>query len=108
MLELEQDALWVFRDDLGNVSVIATKQRCALFDQGVEGEHHVVGVNRMAIVKARFRAKVEAHPAVVRGLLDLAGHQAVLGEGFVQALGHQGVIDQADVVGRNALVDVRV
>ncbi|MNP28116.1 hypothetical protein D3C76_1210660 [compost metagenome] len=62
----------------------------------------------MAVMEARFGAQVEAHPAVVRGLFDLAGHQAVLGEGFVQALGHQGVVDQADVVGGYALVDERV
>ncbi|MNZ44283.1 hypothetical protein D3C78_619130 [compost metagenome] len=59
-------------------------------------------------MKACLRAQVEAHPAVVRCLFNLAGHQAVLGEGFVQALGHQGVVDQADVIGRDALVDERV
>ncbi|MNP20887.1 hypothetical protein D3C76_1134830 [compost metagenome] len=62
----------------------------------------------MAIVEACFGAQVEAYPAVVRGLFDLAGHQAVLGERLILALAHQGVVDDADVLGRHALVDERV
>ena len=59
-------------------------------------------------MEARFGAQVEAHPAVVRGLFDLAGHQAVFGDGFVQALHGQGVVDQRQVVCRHALADIGV
>ncbi|MNM89464.1 hypothetical protein D3C81_1016960 [compost metagenome] len=108
VLELEQHPLRVFGDHFGDIGVVAAVQRCAVLDQGVEGEHHVFGVHRVAVMKTRFGAQVEAHPAVVRGFFDLAGDQAVLGERFIQALGHQGVVDQANVVGGYALVDERV
>ena len=59
-------------------------------------------------MKARFGAQVETHPTVVRGFFDFAGHQAVFGDGFIQALHGQGVIDQRQVIRRHALADVRV
>jgi hypothetical protein len=48
---------------------------------------------------------METHPAVVRAFFDLLGQQTVDGKGLVQAVGGQGVIDQADVVGGDTLVD---
>ena len=108
VLELEQHLQRVFGDHFGDVGVVLAVQRGAVLDQGVEREHHVVGAHRMAVMEARFGAQVEAHPAVVRGLFDLAGNQAVFGERFILALAHQGVVDNADVLGRHAFVDERV
>ncbi|MCY1450530.1 hypothetical protein D9M71_673450 [compost metagenome] len=59
-------------------------------------------------MKAGFGAQVETHPAVVRRLFDLACDQTVLGERLIQALSHQCVVDQRDVIGRHTLVDERV
>ncbi|MNM21924.1 hypothetical protein D3C81_322920 [compost metagenome] len=56
-------------------------------------------------MEACFGAQVEAHPGVVRGFLDQAGDQAVLGERLVQALLGQGVVDVADIVRRHAFAD---
>ncbi|MOA69475.1 hypothetical protein D3C78_1976860 [compost metagenome] len=55
----------------------------AVFDQGIEGEYHVFGRHRLAVVEARLGVQVEAHVAVVRCLFDLLGEQAVFGEGLV-------------------------
>ncbi|MNC30105.1 hypothetical protein D3C75_783790 [compost metagenome] len=108
VFEPEQYPQRVFGDHFLHVAIVATVERGAAFHQGLEAEHHVVGTHRMAIMEACFGAQVETHPAVVRGLFDLAGHQAVLGERLVLALAHQGVVDAADVLGRHALVDERV
>ncbi|MNR23141.1 hypothetical protein D3C85_1401440 [compost metagenome] len=59
-------------------------------------------------METRFGPQIEAYPVVVRGLFDLAGDQAIFGEGFVQALPGQGVVDQVDIVGRHAFADERV
>ncbi len=79
--------------------------RGTLAHQGFEGEHHILGLYRLAVMEACLRAQVEAHPAVVRSLFYLFRQQAVDGEGFVQAVGGEGVVDQTDIVGCNALVD---
>ncbi|MCY1398960.1 hypothetical protein D9M71_140070 [compost metagenome] len=62
----------------------------------------------VAVVETRLGTQVETDPAVVGGFFDLAGHQPVFGEGFVQALAHEGVVDQADIIGGHTLVDERV
>ncbi|MNZ14100.1 hypothetical protein D3C78_310170 [compost metagenome] len=108
VLEGEQHRQRVFGDHFGDVGIVLAVQRRAVLDQGIEGEHHIFGAHRVAVVEACLGAQVEAHPAVVRGLFDLAGHQTVLGERLVLALAHQGVVDAADVLGRHALVDERV
>ena len=59
-------------------------------------------------MEARFGAQVKTHPAVVRGLFDLAGDQTVFGERFVKAVLGQRVVDLADVFGRYAFADERV
>ncbi len=105
VLEGEQHPQWVFGDHLVDIAVVAAIQRCATFHQGLEAEHHVLGTDRMAVMEACLRAQVVAHPAIVRGFLDLAGDQPVFGEGFVQALPRQGVVDQVGVVGRYAFAD---
>ena len=99
VLEPEQHPQRVFGNHFGDVAVVLAVERGAILDQGIEGEHHILGAHRVAIVEARFGAQVETHPAIVRGFLDLAGDQAVLGERLVLALTHQGVVDDADVFG---------
>ncbi|MNI70423.1 hypothetical protein D3C73_1262360 [compost metagenome] len=62
----------------------------------------------MAVVEARFRAQIEAHPAVVRCFFDLAGDQPVFGERLVQALFGEGVVDQADIIRWHTFADERI
>src|SRR3546814_3533786 len=85
--------------------VCSSDLRGTLAHQGFEGEHHILGLYRLAVMEACLWAQVEAHPAVVRSLFYLFCQQAVDGEGFVQAVGGEGVVDQTDIVGCNALVD---
>ncbi|MNX74409.1 hypothetical protein D3C86_1058460 [compost metagenome] len=108
VLELEQHGQRVFGDHFSHVAVVAAVHRRAVLGQHLEAEHHVLGAYRMAIMEACFGAQVEAHPGVVRGFLDQAGDQAVLGERLVQALLGQGVVDVADIVRRHAFADERV
>ncbi len=108
VLELEQHLERVFGDDFGDVVVIAAEHRCAVLGQGLEAEDHVFGAYRMAVVEPGFGTQVETHPGIVRGFLDFFGEQAVFGEGFVEALLGQGVVDQADVISRHAFADERV
>ncbi|CAH0310888.1 hypothetical protein SRABI112_04879 [Pseudomonas mediterranea] len=108
VLELEQHLERVFGDDFGDVVVIAAEHRRAVLGQGLEAEDHVFGAYRMAVVEPGLGAQVEAHPGIVRGFFDLFGDQAVFGEGFVEALLGQGVVDQADVIGRHAFADERI
>jgi len=108
VLELEQYGERVFGHHLIDVGIVAAIQRRAVLYQGVKAEHHVFGAHRVAVVECRLGAQVETHPAVVRVLFDLAGDQAVFGERLVQSLTHQGVVDQADVIGGHALADERV
>ena len=105
VLELEQHPQRIFGDHFRNVGIVAAVKWGAVLDQHVEGEHHVLGAYWVAVVEAGFRAQVEAHPAVVRGLFDLLCQQAVFAERFVQAGAGQGVVDQVEVVRRDALVD---
>ena len=108
VLELEQHLERVLRDHFRYIGVVAAVERGAAFDQGVEGEHHVFGADRLAIVEASLRAQIETDPAVVRGFFDLPGDQAVFGKGLIEAGAGQGVVDQFDVVCRHPLADERV
>ncbi len=108
MLEFEQHAQRVFDDHLIDVGVVTLVHGRPVLHQCLEAELHVFCTHRVAVMKARFRAQVEAYPAVVRGFLDFTGNQPVLTERFIQACTGQGVVDQADVICRHALVDERV
>ncbi|MNT40037.1 hypothetical protein D3C72_1763290 [compost metagenome] len=71
VLEIEAHALVVLGLHLGHVGVVMAIHGVAVLDQGVEGEHHVRGRYRFAVVEARLGVQVEAYVAVVRRLLDL-------------------------------------
>ncbi len=105
VLEVEANPSRALGHHLLHIGVIAAVVRGALAHQRLEGEHHVIGGYRLAIVEASLRAQVEAHPAVVRAFLDLFRQQAIDSERLVQAVGGQCVVDQADVIGGDALVD---
>src|SRR3546814_18433138 len=70
--------------------VCSSDLRGTLAHQGFEGEHHILGLYRLAVMEACLRAQVEAHPAVVRSLFYLFCQKAVDGEGLVQAVGEIG------------------
>ncbi len=108
MLEVEAHTPLAFRCHFLHIGVVGAVLRGTLAHQGFEGEHHVLGLYRLAVMEACLRAQVEAHPAVVRSLFYLFRQQAIDSEGLVQAVGGEGVVDQADIVSRNALVDERV
>jgi hypothetical protein len=100
--------VWRFHFDPLDVGIVAAVHRCTFFHQGLEGELDVFGGYRRAIVEARLLAKQESYPGVVRRLFDLLGDQSIAAERLVHALHGQGVVDQADIVGRHALADERV
>ena len=108
MGEIEAHAMRTFGHRLFDVRVVVAVHRVALADQGVEGEHHVFGGDRGAVVEAGLGAQVEAHEAVVRRLFDLFRQQAVFGERLVRGMVGQGVVDQPDHAGFVALGNERV
>ncbi len=108
VLEVEAHAKLVLGDHLVDVRIVVAVHRVALAHQRLEGEHHVFGGDRRAIAETGLGAQVEAHVAVVRCLLDLLREQAVFGERLVLRLEGQGVVDQAQRRGRDALADERV
>ncbi|MNO98318.1 hypothetical protein D3C76_900630 [compost metagenome] len=101
--EVEAHAQPVLGDHLVDVRVVVAVHRVALAHQGFEGEHHVLGGHRRAVVEARLRPEVEAHEPVLRVLFDLLRQQAVFGERLVQRVEGQGVVDQVDLRRRVAL-----
>ncbi len=105
VLEIEAHPPRAFRCHFLHIGVVGAVLRGTLAHKGFEGEHHILGLYRLAVMEACLRAQVEAHPAVVRSLFYLFRQQAVDSEGFVQAVGGEGVVDQTDIVGCNALVD---
>ncbi|MCY1394794.1 hypothetical protein D9M71_97200 [compost metagenome] len=108
VLEVEAHAQLVLDHHLVDVRVVVAEHRVAMTHQRLEGEHHVVGGDRRAVVEACLRAQVEAHELVLRVLLDLFRQQAVLGERLVEGVEGQGVVDQAELRCRIALGNVRV
>ncbi|MCY1536025.1 hypothetical protein D9M68_714620 [compost metagenome] len=105
MLEDEAYFTGAFDLDPIDIGVVAAVHRRAFAHQGLEGELDVFGGYRLAVMETGFGAQVETYPGVVRGFLYFRREQPVLGEGLVQAMAGQGVINQADIVGCHALVD---
>ena len=105
MLKDKPNAQRAFNLNRFDIGVVAAVHRCAFAHQRFEAEFDIFGSDRLAVMEARFGAQVEAHPGTVRRLLDFLGKQAVFSKGFVQAMAGQGVVDHADVVSGNALVD---
>ncbi len=108
MLEIEAHTPRALRRHFLHVGVVGAVLRGSLAHQRFEGEHHVLGLYRLAVMKACLWTQVKAYPVVVRALFYLFREQAVDAERLVQAVGGEGVVDQADIVSRNALVDERV
>ena len=106
--EIEAHAMRTFGHRLFDVRVVVAVHRVALADQRVEGEHHILGGNRGAVMEAGLGAQVEAHEAVVRRLFDLFRQQAVFGERLVRGMVGEGVVDQPDHAGFVALGNERV
>src|SRR5690606_17389400 len=86
-------------DDITVVSVVV---RVRLLE-GFEREDDVFRLDRLAVVKAGFRAQAEGGARKVVGKGDPFGHKTVFGRGFVWARGHQCIIDEADARRRAAL-----
>jgi hypothetical protein len=108
MLELEQDGQRVFHHDTGHVCIVIAVQRCALLDEGLETELHVLGLHRMTVVKTCFGTQVKTYPGVIRGLFDARGDQPVGGHRLVHALHGKCVVDQFQALGCHTFVDERV
>ena len=107
-LEVEAHAQAVLGHHLVDVRIVVAVHRVALAHQALEGEHHVLGGDRRAVVEACLRAQVEAHEALLRVFLDLFREQSVLGERLVQGVEGQGVVDQVDLRSRIALGNERI
>ena len=101
-LEDETDAVAAENIDAFHFLQIGAVLRVAVVAQQAIGEGHVIGRDRLAIVKTRFRTQVEDHPTAVLAVLDASGDQAIAGgrliprgvvsasadhQGFVQLIG---------------------
>ena len=96
VLEVEAHLELVLGHHLRHVGVVVAVQGITFFQEDVEGEDHILGRDRGAVVEACLGVEDEAHVAVVGSLVDLLGYQAVLGEGLVQRVIGQAVVDRAD------------
>ncbi len=105
MLEVEAHPARTLGDDFLHVGIIGAVVRRAFRQQGLEGEDNVLGRYRLTVMKARLGTQMKADPFVVRSTLYFLGEQAVDGEWLIHAVGGQGVVDQADSVRGNPLVD---
>ena len=76
-LEHKADTVWVEYVDPGHFLQVGAVLRVAFGQQGAIGERHVIGGNRLAVVKARFGAQVEHHPTAVLAVFHRLGNQAV-------------------------------
>ena len=93
---------------LVDAGVVGTEDRRSLRAQGVEGPHHVLDRDRLAVVPARLRAQGEDHPRTILRRLDALGEQAVLAERLVGRRRQQRIVDlRASDVGI-ALDDERI
>ena len=108
VVEVEGHAALGVGHHLFHIGVIGLIERGALFYQGVEGEYHVGRGDRLAVMKARLGAQMEAHPGIVRRLFDTFGQQTIFGKGLVHRLYGESVIDQAELLGRRAPADEAV
>ena len=104
LLEHEADAMAAKDVDPFNVLQVGAVLRVALLDQQAVGKGHVVSGDRHTVVKGRFGAQVEHHPAAVFAVLDGAGDQPVTGGRLVTgrvvltAAGHQRLVQLTDAV----------
>jgi len=78
-LEHKTDTVAVEDVDPRDFLQVGAVLRMTFGQQGAIGKRHVIRGDRLAIVKACFRAQVEHHPAAVLAVLHRLGNQPVAG-----------------------------